>query len=87
MDSAFFTVAVCTLDEYNKKSRYFHDTLNESVLLINAFHDNSSNMRKENILQAAQKGCTMIKENNEEFYEFLKNWNHMNDAMKEKIQF
>ena len=70
------------LQEYKKKCGCFHDRLNESILLINAFTDEATNTRKEKILQTAQKACAMIKENNDEFYGFQENWNIMNDCMK-----
>ena len=72
------------MHEYKKKCACFHDRLNESVLLINAFSDEAADSRKENIMQTAQKACAMIKENNEEFYEFQKDWDLMNDLMKRK---
>ena len=70
------------MQEYKKKGGCFHDRLNESILLVNAFSDEATKSRQENILQTAQKACAMIKENNDEFYMFQEKWGTMNDFMK-----
>ena len=71
------------MQEYQKKCRCFKVTLSESINLINIFHDYTADLKKEYILKLAQDSCTMIKTNNEEFYQLQQRWENMNCAMKD----
>ena len=71
------------MQEYKQKCGCFNATLSESINLIKFLNDSSASLRTERIgqvLQLAKDSCTMIKENNEEFYKLVNRWDDMNST-------
>ena len=70
------------IGEYDRKCDCFNKRLNESIVLLNALCYDGDKVRKEEILKIARRCCTMIKENNDDFYKLQDGWKTMNERLK-----